>query len=176
MEQSVFALGAPVPADIQTSNAVTRAAARLALTQPTLSGMLQRLRQTFSDQLGGKIVLNDFPNPPLTQRKLGPFFETLPANARFAYMGHGCLLASGLGPLARCSETHTGRAALHPLLDKGDNDPRLRGHRLHNLSPVTQDCDHPQRYLTRISRTVTHWGVRCDEETDYTCGRVFPCQ
>jgi DNA-binding transcriptional LysR family regulator len=30
---------------------VTRAAARLALTQPTVSGMLQRLRYTFSDQL-----------------------------------------------------------------------------------------------------------------------------
>jgi hypothetical protein len=30
---------------------VTRAAARLSLTQPTVSGMLQRLRRTFADQL-----------------------------------------------------------------------------------------------------------------------------
>jgi DNA-binding transcriptional LysR family regulator len=42
---------------------VTRAAARLGMTQPTVSGMLKRLRQTFSDQLFVRTSHGILPTP-----------------------------------------------------------------------------------------------------------------
>ncbi len=42
---------------------VTRAANRLALTQPTVSGLLKRLRQTFSDQLFVRTSHGVLPTP-----------------------------------------------------------------------------------------------------------------
>jgi DNA-binding transcriptional LysR family regulator len=42
---------------------VTRAADRLSLTQPTVSGMLQRLRRTFSDQLFVRTSHGILPTP-----------------------------------------------------------------------------------------------------------------
>jgi DNA-binding transcriptional LysR family regulator len=59
---------------------VTRAADRLALTQPTVSGMLQRLRSTFSDQLFVR-TSHGILSTPRAEALAGPIKELL-ANAQ----------------------------------------------------------------------------------------------
>lgn len=59
---------------------VTHAAGRLAVTQPTMSGMLQRLRRTFSDQLFVRTSHGILPTPR-AESLAGPI-KALLANAR----------------------------------------------------------------------------------------------
>src|SRR5215470_10946452 len=59
---------------------VTRAAGRLALTQPTVSGMLQRLRRTFSDPLFVR-TSHGILSTPRAEALAGPIKELL-ANAQ----------------------------------------------------------------------------------------------
>ena len=59
---------------------VTRAADRLALTQPTVSGLLQRLRQSFADQLFVRTSHGILPTPR-AEALAGPIKDLL-ANVR----------------------------------------------------------------------------------------------
>ena len=62
------------------ARSVTRAASRLSLTQPTVSGMLQRLRHAFSDQLFVRTSHGVLPTPR-AETLAGPIKDLL-ANAR----------------------------------------------------------------------------------------------
>ena len=93
---------------------VTRAAKRLALTQPTVSGMLQRLRHMFSDQLFVRVSHGISPTPR-AEALAGPIKELL-ANARSLVAGDVFDPAAAEGTIKLCASDYLQHAVIAPLI------------------------------------------------------------
>lgn len=104
---------------------VTRAAARLALTQPTVSGMLQRLRHTFSDQLFVRSS-HGILATPRAEAMAGPIKELL-ATAQSLITAAAFEPASAEGTIKLCASDYVQHAVVAPLIGKlRRRAPKLR--------------------------------------------------
>ena len=93
---------------------VTRAAKRLALTQPTVSGMLQRLRHMFSDQLFVR-ASHGISSTPRAEALAGPIKELL-ANAQLLVAADVFDPATAEGTLKLCASDYLQHAVIAPLI------------------------------------------------------------
>ncbi|MBV8837853.1 MAG: LysR family transcriptional regulator [Alphaproteobacteria bacterium] len=93
---------------------VTRAASRLALTQPTVSGMLQRLRHTFSDQLFVR-TSHGILSTPRAEALAGPI-KSLLANARSLVVPEDFNPATVEGTARLCASDYLQHAVVAPLI------------------------------------------------------------
>jgi DNA-binding transcriptional LysR family regulator len=93
---------------------VTRAASRLALTQPTVSGMLQRLRHTFSDQLFVR-TSRGILSTPRAEALAGPI-KALLANARLLVTAEDFDPATADGTVRLCASDYLQHAVVAPLI------------------------------------------------------------
>jgi DNA-binding transcriptional LysR family regulator len=104
---------------------VTRAAARLALTQPTVSGMLQRLRHTFSDQLFVRSS-HGILATPRAEAMAGPIKELL-ARAQSLVSAAAFDPAMAEGTIKLCASDYVQHALVAPLIGVlRRRAPRLR--------------------------------------------------
>lgn len=95
------------------AQSVTRAADRLALTQPTVSGMLQRLRHMFSDPLFVRTSHGVLPTPR-AQALAGPIKELL-ASAQLLVRPETFDPASAAGTIRLCGSDYLQHAVILPL-------------------------------------------------------------
>jgi DNA-binding transcriptional LysR family regulator len=93
---------------------VTRAANRLALTQPTVSGMLQRLRHMLSDQLFVRTSHGILPTPR-AERLAGPIKELLVA-ARLLVRAEAFDPSAAEGTIRLCGSDYLQHAVATPLI------------------------------------------------------------
>jgi DNA-binding transcriptional LysR family regulator len=93
---------------------VTRAADRLSLTQPTVSGMLQRLRRTFSDQLFVRTSHGISPTPR-AEALTGPIKELL-ANVQLLVKAEAFEPANAEGTIKLCGSDYLQHAVITPLI------------------------------------------------------------
>ncbi len=93
---------------------VTRAANRLALTQPTVSGLLKRLRQTFSDQLFVRTSHGVLPTPR-AEALAGPVKDLL-ANAQALVTAKAFDPATAETIIRICGSDYLQYAVISPLL------------------------------------------------------------
>jgi DNA-binding transcriptional LysR family regulator len=93
---------------------VTRAAARLSVTQPTVSGMLQRLRLAFSDQLFVRSSHGILPTPR-AEALVGPIKELL-ANAQLLVREEAFDPAAAEGTIKLCGSDYLQHAVIAPLI------------------------------------------------------------
>src|SRR6266571_2843527 len=99
---------------LSDERSVTRAAARLSLTQPTVSGMLQRLRRMFSDQLFIRTSHGVLPTPR-AEALAGPVKELL-ANAQLLVREEAFDPASADGTIRICGSDYLQHAVIGPLI------------------------------------------------------------
>jgi len=95
---------------------VTRAAARLSLTQPTVSGMLQRLRRTFSDQLFLRSS-HGIVSTPRAEALAGPIKELL-ARAELLLRVDAFDPATAEGTIKLCASDYLQHAVIVPLIEE----------------------------------------------------------
>lgn len=95
------------------ARSVTRAADRLSLTQPTVSGMLHRLRRMFSDPLFVRTSHGILPTPR-AQALAGPIKELL-ANAQLLVTAEAFDPASAEGTIRLCGSDYLQHAVITPL-------------------------------------------------------------
>lgn len=93
---------------------VTRAAERLAVTQPTVSGLLKRLRQTFSDQLFLRTSHGILPTPR-AEALAGPVKELL-ANAQSLVTPEAFDPATAETTIKICGSDYLQYAVISPLV------------------------------------------------------------
>jgi DNA-binding transcriptional LysR family regulator len=93
---------------------VTRAAQRLAVTQPTVSGLLKRLRRTFSDQLFLRTSHGILPTPR-AETLAGPVKELL-ANARSLVKPEAFDPATAETTIKICGSDYNQYAVISPLV------------------------------------------------------------
>jgi DNA-binding transcriptional LysR family regulator len=104
---------------------VTRAAGRLSVTQPTVSGMLQRLRFAFSDQLFVRSSHGILPTPR-AEALAGPIKDLL-ANARLLVMEEAFDPAAAEGTIKLCGSDYLQHAVITPFIKElRQRAPRLR--------------------------------------------------
>jgi DNA-binding transcriptional LysR family regulator len=104
---------------------VTRAAGRLALTQPTVSGMLQRLRHTFSDELFVR-TSHGILSTPRAEALAGPIKELL-ANAQLLVRAEVFDPVSAEGTIKLCASDYLQHAVIIPLIGAlRQRAPKLR--------------------------------------------------
>ena len=104
---------------------VTRAASRLALTQPTVSGMLQRLRQTFADELFVR-TSHGILSTPRAEALAGPIKELL-AGAQQLVTAKSFDPASAEGSVRICASDYLQHAVVTPLISTlRKRAPRLK--------------------------------------------------
>jgi DNA-binding transcriptional LysR family regulator len=96
------------------ARSVTRAADRLSLTQPTVSGMLQRLRRTFADPLFLRTSHGILPTPR-AEALAGPIRELL-ANAERLVRPDGFDPVSAEGTIRLCGSDYLQHAVIAPLI------------------------------------------------------------
>jgi len=96
------------------ARSVTRAADRLSLTQPTVSGMLRRLRHMFSDPLFVRTAHGILPTPR-AQALSGPIKELL-ANAQQLVKAEAFNPASADGTVRLCGSDYLQHAVITPLI------------------------------------------------------------
>jgi DNA-binding transcriptional LysR family regulator len=94
---------------------VTRAAERLAVTQPTVSGLLKRLRQTFSDQLFLRTSHGILPTPR-AEALAEPVRELL-ANAQSLVTPEAFDPASAETTIKICGSDYLQYAVISPLIE-----------------------------------------------------------
>lgn len=95
---------------------VTRAAGRLALTQPTVSGLLQRLRRTFSDQLFVRTSHGILPTPR-AEVLAGPIKQLL-ANARALTKAEVFDPSVAETTIKLCGSDYLQYAVISPMIEK----------------------------------------------------------
>lgn len=95
---------------------VTRTAGRLALTQPTVSGMLQRLRRTFSDQLFVRTSHGILPTPR-AEALAGPIKQLL-ANARALTKAEVFDPAAAETTIRLCGSDYLQYAVISPMIEE----------------------------------------------------------
>ena len=93
---------------------VTRAAGRLSLTQPTVSGMLQRLRRAFADELFVRTSHGIIPTPR-SEALAGPIKELL-AGAQRLMTAQAFNPASAEGSIKLCASDYLQHAVIAPLI------------------------------------------------------------
>jgi DNA-binding transcriptional LysR family regulator len=93
---------------------VTRAAGRLSVTQPTVSGMLQRLRLAFSDQLFIRSSHGILPTPR-AEAPAGPIKDLL-ANAQLLVREETFDPAAAEGTIKLCGSDYLQHAVIAPLI------------------------------------------------------------
>lgn len=93
---------------------VTRAAGRLSVTQPTVSGMLQRLRIAFSDQLFVRSSHGILPTPR-AEALAGPIKDLL-ANALLLVREEAFDPAAAEGTIKLCGSDYLQHAVITPLI------------------------------------------------------------
>jgi DNA-binding transcriptional LysR family regulator len=93
---------------------VTRAAGRLSVTQPTVSGMLQRLRLAFSDQLFIRSSHGILPTPR-AEALAGPIRDLL-ANAQLLVREETFDPAAAEGTIKLCGSDYLQHAVIAPLI------------------------------------------------------------
>lgn len=93
---------------------VTRAAGRLSVTQPTVSGMLQRLRIAFSDQLFVRSSHGILPTPR-AEALAGPIKDLL-ANAQLLVREEAFDPAAAEGTIKLCGSDYLQHAVITPLI------------------------------------------------------------
>ena len=93
---------------------VTHAASRLSLTQPTVSGMLQRLRQTFSDPLFVRTSHGILPTPR-AEALAGPVKDLL-ANARSLIVEQTFDPKSAEATIRLCGSDYLQYSVIGPLI------------------------------------------------------------
>ena len=104
---------------------VTRAARRLALTQPTVSGMLQRLRRTFSDQLFVRTSHGILPTPR-AEALAGPI-EDLLTNVQALVTAEAFDPTDAEGTVKICGSDYQQNAVIIPLVrELRERAPRLK--------------------------------------------------
>ena len=96
------------------ARSVTRAADRLSLTQPTVSGMLQRLRHTFSDPLFIRTSRGILPTPR-AEALAGPIKELL-ADAELLVRAEAFDPVSAEGTVRLCGSDYVQHAVITPLI------------------------------------------------------------
>ena len=96
------------------AHSVTRAADRLSLTQPTVSGMLQRLRHMFSDPLFVRTSHGILPTPR-AQALAGAIKELL-ANAQLLVRPETFDPVSAEGTVRLCGSDYLQHAAISPFI------------------------------------------------------------
>jgi DNA-binding transcriptional LysR family regulator len=96
------------------AHSVTRAADRLSLTQPTVSGMLQRLRHMFSDPLFLRTSHGIVPTPR-AQALAGPIKELL-ADAQLLVRAEAFEPRSAEGTIRLCGSDYLQQAVIAPLI------------------------------------------------------------
>jgi DNA-binding transcriptional LysR family regulator len=96
------------------ARSVTRAAERLSLTQPTVSGMLQRLRHMLSDQLFVRTSHGIQPTPR-AEALAGPIKELL-SNAQLLMRAEGFDPASADGTVRLCGSDYLQHVVIAPLI------------------------------------------------------------
>jgi DNA-binding transcriptional LysR family regulator len=110
---------------LSDERSVTRAAARLSLTQPTVSGMLQRLRRMFSDQLFIRTSHGVLPTPR-AEALSGPVKQLL-ANAQLLVQEEAFDPASAEGTIRICGSDYLQHAVVAPLIKEvRHRAPRLK--------------------------------------------------
>jgi len=104
---------------------VTRAADRLSLTQPTVSGMLQRLRHMFSDPLFVRTSHGVLPTPR-AEALAGPVKELL-ASAQLLVRAEEFDPATAEGTVRLCGSDYLQQAVMSPLMKElRRRAPRLK--------------------------------------------------
>jgi DNA-binding transcriptional LysR family regulator len=104
---------------------VTRAADRLSVTQPTVSGMLQRLRLAFSDQLFIRSSHGILPTPR-AEALSGPIKDLL-ANAQLLVREEGFDPAAAEGTIKLCGSDYLQHAVIAPFIKElRQRAPQLR--------------------------------------------------
>src|SRR4051794_14594704 len=93
---------------------VTRAASRLSLTQPTVSGMLQRLRHAFADDLFVRTSHGILPTPR-GERLAGPVKELL-AHAQRLLTEQSFDPEAAEGSIRICASDYLQHAVVAPLI------------------------------------------------------------
>ena len=93
---------------------VTRAAVRLSLTQPTVSGMLRRLRQAFSDPLFVRTSHGILPTPR-AEALAGPVRDML-SNVRALVKAEAFDPASAQGTIRICASDYMQQSVVAPLI------------------------------------------------------------
>ncbi len=93
---------------------VTRAARRLSLTQPTVSGMLQRLRRAFADELFVRTSHGILPTPR-AEALAGPIKELL-ADAQRLMTAQAFSPANAEGLIKICASDYLQHAVIAPLI------------------------------------------------------------
>jgi DNA-binding transcriptional LysR family regulator len=93
---------------------VTRAAGRLSVAQPTVSGMLQRLRLAFSDQLFVRSSHGILPTPR-AEALAGPIKDLL-ANAQLLVREEAFDPAAAEGTIKLCGSDYLQHAVIAPLI------------------------------------------------------------
>jgi DNA-binding transcriptional LysR family regulator len=93
---------------------VTRAAGRLALTQPTVSGMLQRLRYTFSDPLFVR-TSHGMLSTPRAETLAGPIKQLL-TDAQLLVKAEAFEPATAEGTIKLCASDYLQHAFIIPLI------------------------------------------------------------
>jgi DNA-binding transcriptional LysR family regulator len=107
------------------TRSVTKAADRLSLTQPTVSGMLQRLRRMLSDQLFVRTSHGILPTPR-AEPLAGPIKELL-ANAQVLVRAEAFDPASAEGTVRLCGSDYLQHAVMTPLIKElRRRAPRLK--------------------------------------------------
>src|SRR5262249_41952453 len=96
------------------ARSVTRAAERLSLTQPTVSGMLQRLRYMLSDPLFIRTSHGILPTPR-AEALAGPI-KGLLANAQLLVLAAAFDPASAEGTIRLCGSDYLQQAVITPLI------------------------------------------------------------
>ena len=96
------------------ARSVTRAAERLSLTQPTVSGMLQRLRNMLSDPLFVRTSHGILPTPR-AEALAGPI-KALLANAQILVLAKAFDPASAEGTIRLCGSDYLQQAVIAPLI------------------------------------------------------------
>jgi DNA-binding transcriptional LysR family regulator len=94
---------------------VTRAADRLAVTQPTVSGLLKRLRQTFTDQLFLRTSHGILPTPR-AEALAGPVKDLL-ANAQSLVTPEAFDPATAETTIMICGSDYMQHAVISPLIE-----------------------------------------------------------
>ena len=95
---------------------VTRAADRLAVTQPTVSGLLKRLRRTFSDQLFVRTSHGILPTPR-AEALAGPIKDLL-ANAQSLIKPESFDPAAAETTIKLCGSDYMQYAIMSPLIEE----------------------------------------------------------
>jgi DNA-binding transcriptional LysR family regulator len=95
---------------------VTRAADRLAVTQPTVSGLLKRLRRTFADALFVRTSHGILPTPR-AEALAGPIKDLL-ANARSLITPEAFHPAAAETTITLCGSDYMQHAVMSPLIEE----------------------------------------------------------